>query len=178
MKAPSIFRRSLAARLALIFGLISLLVVVSMGLGIYGLTSRFLQSRAQDDLTSLADFYAVYTASSAADESRLAVLAPQIASFFAPQAGYDVRLFSARTGGLLAATRYLLGRPFSYCDAHLSTSAPYRRLNGLSRRSAKTRRSRRLRPAPARAPRPPASGWWPRRCAPWRARPPWRRRRN
>jgi signal transduction histidine kinase len=124
MKAPSIFRRSLAARLALVFGLISLLVVVSMGLGIYGLTSRFLQSRAQDDLTSLADFYAVYTASSAADESRLAVLAPRIASFFAPQAGYDVRLFSARTGGLLAATRDIGPLPSSAALVELRHRRP------------------------------------------------------
>ncbi len=124
MKAPSIFRRSLAARLALIFGLISLLVVVSMGLSIYGLTYRFLQSRAQDDLAALADFYAVYTTSTAPDESRLAVLAPQIASFFAPQAGYDVRLFSARTGGLLAATRDIGPLPSSAALVELRHRRP------------------------------------------------------
>jgi signal transduction histidine kinase len=124
MKAPSILRRSLAARLALVFGLISLLVVVSMGLGIYGLTSRFLQSRAEDDLAALADFYAVYTASTAPDGTRLAILAPQIASFFAPQAGYDVRLFSARNGGLLAATRDIGPLPSSAALAELGHRRP------------------------------------------------------
>jgi signal transduction histidine kinase len=98
-------RKSLAARLALVFGLLSLSVVVTMGLGIYLLTARYLESRAETDLAGLADFYAVYTASMAPDETRLTALAPQIAAFFAPQAGYDVRLFNARNGALLAATR-------------------------------------------------------------------------
>ncbi len=124
MKALSFLRRSLAVRLALVFGLISLLLVVSMGLGIYGLTSRFLQGRAQDDLTALADFYAIYTASTAPDETRLAVLAPQIASFFAPQAGYDVRLFNARNGGLLAATRDIGPLPSSAALVELGHRRP------------------------------------------------------
>jgi signal transduction histidine kinase len=124
MKGPSLLRRSLAVRLALVFGLISLLFVVSMGLGIYGLTSRFLQGRAQDDLAALADFYAVYTASTAPDETRLAVLAPQIASFFAPQAGYDVRLFNARNGGLVAATRDIGPLPSSAALVELGHRRP------------------------------------------------------
>jgi signal transduction histidine kinase len=124
MKAPSLLRSSLAVRLALVFGLISLLFVVSMGLGIYGLTSRFLQGRAQDDLAALADFYAVYTASTAPDETRLAALAPQIASFFAPQAGYDVRLFNARNGGLVAATRDIGPLPSSAALVELGHRRP------------------------------------------------------
>ena len=124
MKASSILRKSLAVRLAVVLSLISLLVVVSMGLGIYGLTSRFLQGRAQDDLAALADFYAVYTASTAPDEARLAVLAPQIASFFAPQAGYDVRLFNARNGGLLAATRDIGPLPSSAALVELGYRRP------------------------------------------------------
>jgi signal transduction histidine kinase len=95
-----------------------------MGLGIYGLTSRFLQGRAQDDLAALADFYAVYTASTAPDETRLAVLAPQIASFFAPQAGYDVRLFNARNGGLVAATRDIGPLPSSAALVELGHRRP------------------------------------------------------
>ena len=98
-------RRSLAARLALVFGLLSLMVVVTMGLTIYLLTARHLERRAETDLAGLADFYAVYTASAAPDEARLATLAPEIVDFFAPQAGYDVRIFSVRNGSLLAATR-------------------------------------------------------------------------
>ncbi len=98
-------RSNLAARLALAFGLLSLIVVVTMGLGIHLLTERYLQSRAETDLAGLADFYAVYTASTAPDETRLAALSPQIASFFAPQAGYVVRIFNARNGALLASTR-------------------------------------------------------------------------
>jgi signal transduction histidine kinase len=98
-------RKSLAARLALVFGLLSLIVVVTMGLAIYLLTARHLERRAETDLAGLADFYTVYTSSAAPDEARLATLAPEIVSFFAPQAGYDVRIFSVRNGALLAATR-------------------------------------------------------------------------
>jgi signal transduction histidine kinase len=105
MKGPALLRRNLAARLALVFGLISGLVVLVMGLGIYYLTSSYLNARATDDLAALADFYAAYTAAAAPDEVRLTALAPQITGFFAPQAGYDVRLFNARNGDLLAATR-------------------------------------------------------------------------
>ena len=105
MSALLPLRRNLAARLALVFGLLSLIVVVTMGLAIYLLTARYLERRAEADLASLADFYAVYTASTAPDEARLVALAPQIASFFAPQAGYDVRIFGVRNGALLAATR-------------------------------------------------------------------------
>ncbi len=98
-------RGNLAARLALAFGLLSLIVVVTMGLGIHLLTERYLKSRAETDLAALADFYAVYTVSTAPDEARLAALSPQIASFFAPQAGYVVRIYNARNGALLASTR-------------------------------------------------------------------------
>lgn len=119
MKSLDLFRRSLAARLALIFGLISLLVVVIMGLAIYLLTARYLEGRAEDDLAALADFYAVYTASTAPDEAQLVTLAPQIASFFAPQAGYVVRLFSTRNGALLAATRDIGSLPSSAALAEL-----------------------------------------------------------
>ena len=46
----------------------------TMGLAIYLLTARYLEARAEGDLAALADFYAVYTASTAPDEARLAVL--------------------------------------------------------------------------------------------------------
>jgi two-component system sensor histidine kinase BaeS len=111
MSALLPIRRNLAARLALVLGLLSLIVVVTMGLGIYLLTARYLERQAEADLASLADFYAVYTASTAPDETRLAALAPQIASFFAPQAGYDVRIFGVRSGALLAATREIGALP-------------------------------------------------------------------
>jgi signal transduction histidine kinase len=104
MKGPRFLRQSLAARLALVLGLISVLAVVTMGLAIYFLTARYLEDRAQDDLAALADFYAAYSAATAADEVRLAAMAPQITSFFAPQAGYEVRLFGTSNGTLLAAT--------------------------------------------------------------------------
>ncbi len=119
MNGFSPVRNSLAARLAPVFGLISLLVVVIMGLAIYLLTARYLEGRAEDDLAGLADFYAVYTASTAPDEARLAILAPQITSFFAPQAGYVVRLYNTRTGGLLAATRDIGPLPSSATLAEL-----------------------------------------------------------
>jgi signal transduction histidine kinase len=119
MRRPSLLHRSLAARLAIVFGLVSFLVVITMGLGIYLLTDRYLESKARDDLAALADFYAVFAASTAPDEGRLAALAPQIASFFAPQAGYDVRLFGARNGLLLAATRDVGPLPSSAAWAQL-----------------------------------------------------------
>jgi hypothetical protein len=52
-------RRSLATRLALVFGLLGLVIVATMGLGIYLLTSRYLERGAESDLAGLADFYAV-----------------------------------------------------------------------------------------------------------------------
>jgi signal transduction histidine kinase len=124
MKGLALFRKSLSARLALVFGLISLLVVVIMGLAIYLLTARYLEGRAEDDLAALADFYAVYSASTAPDEARLAVLAPQITSFFAPQAGYVVRLFSTRNGLLLASTRDIGPLPSSASLAELGHRRP------------------------------------------------------
>jgi signal transduction histidine kinase len=114
MKAPSLLSRpiprpqlpgNLATRLASVFGLISLLAVTAMGLSIYFLTDHYLRSQSQDNLDDLASFYAAYTATTAADDARLGAVAPQIASFFALQANYDVRLFSSRNGALLAATR-------------------------------------------------------------------------
>lgn len=119
MKGRSFLRRSLAARLALTYGLISLAVVVALGLGVYLLTARYLLDQANDELAALADFYAAYTVATAPDEARLTALAPQIASFFAPQAGYQVRLFNARSGTLLAATHDLGPLPSSAALAEL-----------------------------------------------------------
>lgn len=97
-------RPSLAARLALAYGLTGLLLVVGLGLGVYALTARYLESRVNDELAALAGFYAAYTTTIAPTQADVAALAPQITDFLAPQAGYDVRLFSARTGALLAAS--------------------------------------------------------------------------
>jgi len=101
------FRQSLAARLALVFGLVSVLVVTIMGLAIYGLAARYLHRQAEDDLAVLADFYAAYASATAPEEDRLAALAPQLAFFVPSQASHSVRLFSTRNGSLLAATRDL-----------------------------------------------------------------------
>jgi signal transduction histidine kinase len=124
MRSPRFFRQSLAARLALVLGLISVLVVVTMGLAIYFLTARYLEDRARDDLAALADFYAIYSAAAAPDEARLAAMAPQITSFFAPQAGYDVRLFGARNGALLAATHDIGSLPSRAARAELGRRRP------------------------------------------------------
>jgi signal transduction histidine kinase len=124
MNGLTLFRKSLAARLALVFGLLSLVVVVIMGLAIYFLTVGYLEGRAEDDLAALADFYAVYTASTAPDETRLAILAPQITNFFAPQAGYVVRLFGTRSGVLLAATRDIGPLPSSAALAEVGYRRP------------------------------------------------------
>ncbi len=104
MKIRPIFRGSLAFRLAAVYGLLSAVVVAALGLGIHLLVAHHLRAQADEELAALADFYAAYAASAAPDEDGLAAMAPQIVGFFAPQAGYNVRLFSARTGGLLAAT--------------------------------------------------------------------------
>jgi signal transduction histidine kinase len=98
-------RGSLAARLAVVYGLISVIAVTALGLGIYLLTERYLYTQTRADLESLADFYAAYTASTATAEAGLAAMVPQIAGFFAPQADYDLRLFSAQGGTLLATSR-------------------------------------------------------------------------
>ena len=124
MRLPALLRRSLSARLALVYGLMSVVVVAVLGLGVYLLTARYLNVRAEEELSALADFYAAYTAATAVDEADLVTLAPQIAGFFAPQAGYDVRLFSARTGALLAATRDVGSLPSSAALAELSYRRP------------------------------------------------------
>jgi signal transduction histidine kinase len=124
MKYLTPLRRSLAARLALVYGLISVAVVTALGLGVYLLTERYLLDRAEDDLAALADFYVAYTAVAAPDEARLAALAPQIATFFAPQADYDIRLFSARSGTLLAASRDIGRLPSSSALAELQYRRP------------------------------------------------------
>jgi signal transduction histidine kinase len=124
MNPRAILHRSLAARLALVYGLINLVVVTLLGLGVYLLTERYLLDRAEDDLGAMADFYAAYTATTAPDQVRLAVLAPQIVASFAPQAGYDVRLFSARNGTLLAATHDLGRLPSNATLAELRARRP------------------------------------------------------
>jgi len=124
MKFPAPVRRSLAVRLALVYGLTSIVVVAALGLGVYFLTARYLDVRAKEELSALADFYAAYTTATAAGEADLAALAPQIAAFFAPQAGYDVRLFNARTGTLLAATHDMGPLPSSAALAELRYRRP------------------------------------------------------
>ena len=107
MRAPSWLRKSLALRLALVYGLLSVLVVSLMGLGIYGLAARYLRSAAERDLKALAGFYAAYLATTAPDADRLGTLAPELLRLFTPQANHDLRLFNARNGALLASTRDL-----------------------------------------------------------------------
>jgi signal transduction histidine kinase len=125
MTRPFSPRQSLAARLALVFCLISGLAVVVMGLGIYLLTAHYTQKGAADDLEALAEFYAAYAAATAHDETSLAAMAPQIAGFFAPQADYDVRLYEARTGSLLAATRDIGALPSNATRAQLIYRRPW-----------------------------------------------------
>ena len=125
MKTIVLFRRSLSARLALVFGLISVLVVVSMGLGIYLLTAHYLRARAQDDLAGLAGFYAAYTAASAPDEGHLAAAASQVTDFFAPQSDYVVRIFNAAYGTLLASTRDIGPLPSSTALGELGHRRSY-----------------------------------------------------
>ncbi|MCL7452764.1 MAG: ATP-binding protein [Anaerolineae bacterium] len=124
MKPLRWLRRSLAARLSVVYGLLSVLVVAGMGLGIYIATERHLARQDEEGLAALADFYAAYTAAAVRDEAQLASLAPRIASFFAPQADYDVRLFSGSTGGLLAATRNIGLLPSTAARAELGHRWP------------------------------------------------------
>lgn len=117
-------RGRLAMRLAVVYGLISTMVITIMGLSVYLLTVHYLHDREESNLEALADFYAAYAATTASDETRLAALAPQIASFFAQQANYDVRLFSGRTGMLLAATRDIGSLPSSVSRTQLGGRRP------------------------------------------------------
>jgi signal transduction histidine kinase len=107
-----------------VYGLTSMVVVAALGLGVHSLTSRYVLGQAIDDLTALVDFYAAYTTTTATDEARLIALAPQIVGFFAPQADYDVRLFSAQRGTLLAASRDLGPLPSSAALAELRYRRP------------------------------------------------------
>jgi signal transduction histidine kinase len=111
-------RRSLAARLALVYGLTSVVLVAALGLGVYLLTGRYLFDQAGVDLADLADFYAAYTAATAPDADRLAALAPQMVTF-PSQAGYDVRLFDVQNGALLASSRDLGPLPSSPARSEL-----------------------------------------------------------
>ena len=124
MKAPSLFRRSLAARLGLVYGLTSVLMVGVLGVGVYWMADRYLLGQAVDDLDALAEFYVAYTAAIATDQVRLITLAPDIAGYFAPQADYDVRLFDAETGALLAASQDLGGLPSSVALLELRYRRP------------------------------------------------------
>jgi signal transduction histidine kinase len=124
MRPPPFLRKSLAARLALVYGLTSVVVVAVLGVSVYVLASHYLLDRARGDLAGLADFYVTYTATTAPDEARLTALAPQIVRFFAPQAGYEVRLFNAQNGSLLAATRDIGPLPSSAALAALDYRRP------------------------------------------------------
>lgn len=134
MKIPAFLRRSLAARLALVYGLIGVLVVTGLGLGVYLSAARYLRDQAAEGLNQVAAFYVAYTAATAPDEERLAALAPQIVAFFAPQSGYDVRIFSARSGKLLAASRDLGPLPSSAALAALGYRRPSLFLPGSQNR--------------------------------------------
>jgi signal transduction histidine kinase len=107
-----------------VFGLISIVAVTAMGLTVYYLTDHYLHEQARDELDALSAFYAAYTAATAPDRARLAAMAPQIATFFAPQGGYDVRLFAGRNGALLAATRDIGSLPSSPTLAQLHRRRP------------------------------------------------------
>jgi signal transduction histidine kinase len=124
VKVPSLFRRSLAARLGLVYGLTSVLVVTVLGMSVYWLADRYLLGQAMDDLDALADFYAAYTATLATDQVHMIALAPEITGHFAPQADYDVRLFDAHNGTLLAASQELGRLPSSVALVELRYRRP------------------------------------------------------
>jgi signal transduction histidine kinase len=118
------FSTSLACRLTLIFGLIGTVTIGAMGLSVYFLTEHFLRTRAADDLDALVTFYAAYTAAAAPNRGTLVALAPEIASFFAPQGSYDVRIFGGQNGTLLATTRDIGSLPSSQALAELGHRRP------------------------------------------------------
>lgn len=117
-------RGSLALRLAVVFGLLSAVVVAALGIGIHALAARFLSARAEEDLAALAEFYAAYAATAAPDETQLAALAPQIVGYFAPQAGYEVRIFSIRTGAVLGTTHQSIHLPSAEALVELGRVRP------------------------------------------------------
>jgi signal transduction histidine kinase len=105
MKVTRPLRRSLTARLFVAYGAASAIVVATLGLAVYVFTWQYLERQQESDLAALAEFYAAYALTSSPRESDLLALAPQLVEFFAPQAGYDIRVFGARTGALIAASR-------------------------------------------------------------------------
>jgi signal transduction histidine kinase len=96
--------RSLTWRLAAIYSLTTLLIVLCLGVAVHFLTEYYLDERLEAELSAQADFYAAYAAQLARDEATLAGAAPTIVGLFAPQTDLNVRFFSASTGALLAST--------------------------------------------------------------------------
>ena len=124
MRGLRFLRRSLAARLALVYGLTSVVTIGALGLAVYFLTARYSYGQVENDLENLADFYSAYTATTAPDEARLRTLAPSIVGFFAPQSQHTVRLYDAGNGALLSGTHDIGPLPSSVALAELSYRQP------------------------------------------------------
>jgi signal transduction histidine kinase len=96
--------RSLTWRLAAIYSLTTLVIVLSLGVAVHCLTDYYLNERLEEELGAQAGFHAAYAAQLARDEATLAGAASTIVGLFAPQADLNVRFFSVSTGTLLAST--------------------------------------------------------------------------
>jgi signal transduction histidine kinase len=105
------WRQSLAWRLATIFLLTTLLIVLALSVAVYFFTAFYLDERLEAELTIQANFYATYSAQLVPDERTLAGLAPTVVTLFAPQADLNVRFFAASNGALLAATQDIGPQP-------------------------------------------------------------------
>ena len=103
--------RSLTWRLAVTYGLTTLLIVLALGAAVHFLTAYYLNERLEAELSAQADFYAAYAAQLARDEPALATVAPTIVELFAPQADLNVRFFATGNGALLAATQDMGPQP-------------------------------------------------------------------
>jgi signal transduction histidine kinase len=102
---PSRSRHSLSARLAGIYLLATIPLLLGLSVAIYFLTAFYIDQRLDADLAAQADFHAAYVASLVSDERALTGLAPKIVGMFAPQADVTVRFFAASDGTLLAASQ-------------------------------------------------------------------------
>jgi signal transduction histidine kinase len=116
--------RSLTWRLAAIYSLTSLVIVLVLGVAVHFLTEYYLHERLEEELGAQAGFYAAYAAQLARDEATLAGAAPTIVDLFAPQADLNVRFFSVSTGALLASTEDLGSLPSREALAELRYRSP------------------------------------------------------
>lgn len=116
--------RSLTWRLAAIYLLTTLFILLGLSVAVYLFTAFYLDERLEAELAAQGDFYAAYAGRLASDERMLAGVAPTIVGLFAAQADLNVRYFSASNGVLLAATQDIGPQPSQVALMELRYRSP------------------------------------------------------